>query len=311
MRSQDEELERFKSEIALHEYAGHLGYALDRAESSRRELILRKGSDKISVKKEPDGHYVYYSFRSPSDNGTIIDFVMSRQGKTMGEARKALRLWSGTARLALYEPLEATPKFDRKAVAAEFAKTKPLGWHDYLENERKIPRAVLTAPRFRGTLRVDARGNAVFPHFDEEGLCGFEKRNRTFKGFADLGRKGLWRSVGLGGDSQLVIGEGSIDCLSHAALFPSPSARYASFAGGLSELQEELLAKACRGMPEGSEIVCITHPDPDGERYAEVIRLAAGFLPFRIHRPDGVKDWNDALRAQASAGEMHSFPAVL
>jgi hypothetical protein len=41
-------------------------------------------------------------------------------------------------------------------------------------------------------------------------------------------------------------------------------------------------------MPAGSEVVSITHADPEGERYAEVIRdkaveaLVAASLPFRV-----------------------------
>ena len=54
----DEELERFKRDIKLHEYAASIGYELDKRESSRLELVMRKGDDKISVRKEPDGHYV-------------------------------------------------------------------------------------------------------------------------------------------------------------------------------------------------------------------------------------------------------------
>lgn len=41
---------------------------------------------------------------------------------------------------------------------------------------------------------MDARANAIFVHEDEAGVCGFEKRNRNFKGFWDLGEKGLWTS---------------------------------------------------------------------------------------------------------------------
>ena len=70
--------------------------------------------------------------------------------------------------------------------------------------------------------------NAIFPHEDEHGLCGFEKRNRNFKGFADLGEKGLWTSNVFPEDRRLVIGESAIDCISHAALFPCAHARYAS-----------------------------------------------------------------------------------
>jgi hypothetical protein len=89
---------------------------------------------------------------------------------------------------------------------------------------------------------VDARANAIFLHEDEAGLCGFEKRNRNFKGFADLGEKGLWTSNAFPEDRHLVIGESSIDCISYEVLFPG--GRYASIAGGLNPKQPELILQA-------------------------------------------------------------------
>jgi Toprim-like/Protein of unknown function (DUF3991) len=304
----DEELERFKRDIKLHEYAASLGYELDRAESSKREIVLRRGADKISVRMDADGHYVYYSFRDDKDSGTIMDFVMRRQGKNFGEARKILRVWAGIERIPLYDHLEAAPRGDRAAVAAEYKTMKDLRWHDYLEQDRAIPRPVLLSPRFKGRIRVEARANAIFPHCDEDGLCGFEKRGRAFKGFADLGEKGLWTSNAFPDDRRLVVAESAIDCLSHAALFPDAGTRYASIAGGLNPVQPVLIAKACRELPPGAEVVSITHADADGDRYAAVIEEAAASLPFRLHRPSGVKDWNDVLRSMAPG--LHFFPAV-
>ena len=54
----DEELERFKR-LNLHEYAASLGYELDARETSRRETIMRKEADKISIRMDADGHYVF------------------------------------------------------------------------------------------------------------------------------------------------------------------------------------------------------------------------------------------------------------
>ncbi len=292
----DEELERFKRDIKLHEYAASLGYEIDKRDSSRLEVVMRKGADKISIRKEPDGHYVYYSFRDPGDNGTVMDFVMRRQGKNFGEARKNLRIWTGADRpIGVYAHLDPAPRFDRLVVQNAWRAMKNLRWHDYLEQERGLRRDILTSQRFRGRIQVDARANAIFPHYDDEGLCGFEKRNRNFKGFAEFGEKGLWVSNQTPDDQALVIGESAIDCISHAQLFPAP-ARYASIAGGLNPKQPALLAAAIAGLPAGSEVVCITHADPSGDEYAEVIR-AASPLPFRMHRPEGVKDWNDVLMA--------------
>ena len=304
----DEELERFKR-LKLHEYAASLGYSLDPQETSRRETIMRKGADKISIRMDADGHYVYYSFRDEADHGTIMDFVIRRHGKNFGEARKALRTWSGTTPVAMFPELDAAPRGDREAVAAEYKTMRDLRWHDYLEQNRKLPRPVLLSPRFRGRIRVDARANAIFPHEDEEGLCGFEKRNKTFKGFADLGEKGLWLSNAFPEDRRLVVAESAIDCISYEVLFPG--GRYASLAGGLNPKQPELILKACKAMPARSEVVSITHADADGERYAAVIEEMAGAasLPFRTHHPEVVKDWNDALINPYPA--LHSFPAGL
>ena len=56
---------------------------------------MRRGEDKISIRKDlSDGHYVYYSFRDETDNGSILDFVMRRQERNFGKARQILRLWS-------------------------------------------------------------------------------------------------------------------------------------------------------------------------------------------------------------------------
>ena len=246
----DEELERFKRDIKLHEYAVSLGYEVDARESSKREVVLRKGTDKISVRMDVDGHYVYYSFRDEKDHGTIMDFVMRRQSKNFGETRKALRIWAGVERVPAFQHLEVAPRGDREAVTTEFKAMKELRWHDYLEQDRAIPRPVLLSPRFQGCIRVDARANAIFPHFDDEGLCGFERRNRGFKAFADRGEKGLWLSNVFPEDRGLVVGESAIDCISHAALFPATSG-YASIAGGLNPVQPLLIAKACRELPAG------------------------------------------------------------
>ena len=304
----DEELERFKR-LKLHEYAVWRGYLLDTKETSRREIIMRKDGDKISIRMDSDGHYVYYSFRDETDHGTIMDFVMRRERKNFGEARKVLRTWIGTKSTSVFPEMEVTPRGDRDTVAVEYGTMRNLLWHDYLEQDRKLPRTVLLSPRFRGRIRVDARANAIFPHEDEEGLCGFERRNKTFKGFADLGEKGLWLSNMFSEDRRLVVAESAIDCISYEVLFPG--GRYASLAGALNPKQPGLILRACNGMPTGSEVVGITHGDGDGERYALVIEemARAASLPFRVHRPEVVKDWNDALVNRDRA--FHSFPAVL
>jgi hypothetical protein len=73
--NQDIELELFKREIDLRQVAVSLGYALDRRESWRGSTVLRRGGDKVVVKRNGNGHYVFFSVRDDGDHGTIIDFL--------------------------------------------------------------------------------------------------------------------------------------------------------------------------------------------------------------------------------------------
>ena len=156
--------------------------------------------------------------------------------------------------------------------------------HPYLENERGIPGELLEIERFAGRVRIDARGNAVFPHFDRRGLCGYEIKNSDFTGFAAGGSKGLWSSR-------------------HAALFTDDRARYASIGGKPNPEQPELIRMAIAGMPAKSKIVAAKDADAESVKLAEVVRQAVQLsgrddLCFIFQEPFGFTDWNDQLRAK-------------
>ncbi len=189
------ELEAFKSEINLTEFAATQGYVIDRKESSRSSIVMRReDGDKIIVARDRrDNHWVYFSVRDEKDNGSLIDFVQHRNGLNLGEVRKLLRPWIGKGSSPprppahSYAPVEPSSK-NRARVAAEYSRMQPLSRHPYLEQERNIPAAVLSDQRFAGCIRIDGRGNAVFPHFDD-GVCGYELKNRGFTGFSKGGEK--------------------------------------------------------------------------------------------------------------------------
>jgi hypothetical protein len=175
------------------------------------------------------------------------------------------------------------------------------GRHAYLEEERGIPGFLLASPRFVGRVRVDDRRNAVFPHFDLSGLCGFEKKNRAFTGFSTGGVKGLWESHDQPDDNRLVLTESAIDALSYAALFPADRTRYRSIGGQVNDQQPGLIRAAALDMPTGSEIIAATDNDDAGRKLAAMIGQAVqsagrSDLTFHIHQPqvEG-SDWNDAL----------------
>jgi len=166
--------------------------------------------DKVIIKRGADGHYVYFSVRDDRDNGSIIDFVQQRsRGMSLGAVRKELRPWTGYPPVPVpsFPSLPKTEK-DRMKVEAAYGRMDDAAkGHPYLERERALPGTLLAHERFAGRVRVDDRGNAVFPHFDAQGLSGFEIKNKGFTGFASGGTKGLWLSHEAPDDNRLVVTE--------------------------------------------------------------------------------------------------------
>lgn len=220
-----DELEDFKREINLTEYAAGQGYVLDRKASSRNSKVMRRDDgDKVVIARGQDRHWIYFSVRDDADNGSIVDFVQNRKGVRLGGVRQELRPWLGGSQAVtrphpdLFAWEIAPVSRDRAQVLLELARMKLLGFHRWLEEERHIPRTVLQSPRFAGRLKVDFRSNAIFPHADKDGPCGYEIKNKGFTGFARGGEKGLWFSAAKSSDTALVLAESGIDALSYAAL---------------------------------------------------------------------------------------------
>jgi hypothetical protein len=306
----DEELEDFKTHINLSEYAAGQGYRLDRKESSRNSAVMRSDAgDKIIIARGHDRHWVYFSVRDDRDNGSIIDFVQNRKGLKLGGVRQELRPWAGGGRLLtrphpdlFAQQIEPITK-DRAQVLLALARMKTLAFHRYLEEERRIPRAVLQSPRFAGKIRVDFTCNAIFPHADQDGPCGYEIKNKGFTGFAKGGDKGLWFSAARVGDTALIIAETAIDALSYAVLHPDDNARYASIAGAMNPNQSALVRSAIERMGQGAAVIIATDSDEGGRDLAgqiEAIAEETGLadLAIRTDLPVGQgDDWNDALKA--------------
>jgi hypothetical protein len=312
MTTRRDELDQFKRQINLSEYAAACGYVLDRQHSSRNSAAMRSSNgDKIIIARdERSGHWIYFSVTDDHDNGTILDFINHRQRWSLGDIRKELRLWIGTAPGQLRRPQadlfqkDVTPiKRDRASVVAQFAAATPLsGSHKYLEEERGIPIATLESPRFLGRIYTDKYNNAVFPHHDRHGVCGFEIRNFRFRGFAKGGEKGLWYSNAMPGDTSLVIAESAIDALSYHALHSPETTRYFSIAGEMNPMQRDLLAGAMQKLPEGGTVIIATDNDPGGQKLALSIREIAittgrDDLGVIEHLPEMQgQDWNNVLK---------------
>lgn len=297
----DQELEHFKTGVNLSEFAAARGYALDRRESSRNSAVMRHADgDKIVIARHEGGTWVYFSVRDGGDNGTVIDFLQRRGGGSLGEVRKTLRAWSGASR-----PPAPVAEFvrdlfpvsrDRAAVIAAWEKARETIALPYLTS-RGLGPDVLGLPIFAGGLRVDGRSNALFPHYDREGLCGFEIKNQGFTGFAAGGTKGLWYSKARPTDDRLVLTESAIDALSFHVLQGDATTRYMSTGGSLNPQQPALIRGAMEKLPPGGIVFLAFDADEGGEKLAEEVQaFAPSGRDVRRVVPDVGKDWNDTLK---------------
>jgi len=297
-----DELECFKREISLPEYAAAEGYELIKNESSRNSIIMQRESDddKIIIATAADGHGTYFSVRDNQDNGSIVDFVQKRKGLNLGQVRKELRPWIGAEPVQMNhrikKPLPSTA--DRQKVLQAIGRSQPAGKHEYLVS-RGIHPETLADPRFAGVIRRDERDNALFPHYDREGLSGYETKNYGgFTGFASGGKKSIWYSTNTGRSERLVLTETAIDALSYAEVVGTPKDAYVSFAGSMSPDQLNVLKAVFSNAHEaGQALVIATDNDKSGSDFEVQLRdLAPEGMIILRDAPKLGNDWNDTLK---------------
>lgn len=313
MDSRTAELEKFKR-LNLCDYAATRGYVFDRKSSSRHSFVLRHATgDKLIVGKAANGTFYYFNAKGP-DSGTIIDLVQALDGGTIGDVRRTLRAYEGNPGISAPSstlPFTLQPsEHDAARVLSTWMQAKPLkSKHAYLTDVRGIPFEVLSAPIFSDLIRTDHRGNALFKHYNQSGLCGFEIKNgkidgSTFTGFSPGGVKGLACSKPREDDHVMVIAESTIDMLSFAALEGTAGKRFFSTAGQISPQQAACLRSALEKMStETTHILLALDNDDGGKKLARDLRdaLATAQIPIHDRFPDEIGlDWNDVLRRQIS-----------
>ena len=303
MSYQRYEYSRFKQEINLTQFAAHLGYEIDRKKSTRSSVVMRSAADKVIISRRGN-IWMYFSVTYERDNGTIIDFLQNRTGKSLIEIGQELQVWIGGGMILPeaknYVRDIEEQEFDPERVRKIFTRCMPAKRHSYLEG-RGITPAVLQSDRFAECIFSDHYGNAAFPHFDEQGVCGLELKNVDKALFVRGSRKTLWRSKSRAGDSALVISEAVIDALSHYILFPSEASAYAATGGGMSPEQAEVISALIHKSTGLKRILIITDNDEGGDKLAEKLIEAvkgSGFAgTVTRHSPEtrGL-DWNEVLK---------------
>ena len=318
MPDRSTELELIKR-CDLRIIAAELGFAINPQKTSRGSTCMdHPDGTRILIGLASDGHFVFCAVRGHG-GGSAIDLWQQRRGGSLGDVRRSLRPFldgAGSAPPPLHaaaglqqsrmlpslQPIER----DILGVQARYAGFSPLGsHHPYLCEVRGIPPEILAEPFLAERLRIDERSNAIFPHYDDSGLCGWEARNHGFIGFAKGGR--IFCTVPDERDLKLVIAESAIDALSYGVIAGYDRARFLSFSGGLNDEQPRLLQQAMSKMPPGSMVIAAVDRDEAGDQYVSVLedlfrRLGRDDLTFRSDQPPVVGcDWNDALRASSGS----------
>jgi len=314
-RVMNNELSTFKREINLAEYAAGRGFKKDARKSGRTMVIMRREGDKIGIFRGRGGDQMFHDFRSLA-GGTVIDFVQNEIGKNLGFVRKELRAYlsNPAPQVHIAKPkAKATAEEQTIALADEKKNLQPLDDKTYLRG-RGINYA-LDDPWFQNSVVQDRRGNVCFPHKNEQGFCGVEKKNQGFTGYTKNTEKGVWMSSAPEQFDQIVFCESGIDCLSHAELHPDNNAAYISIAGQMSAEQEEFI-KTILERNKDKEIIAAFDHDPAGVQYAsDLKRLCdeAGVHKFTEQLPPQLgKDWNDVLceTRESEQQRQHDEPCM-
>lgn len=296
----------FKQEINLTQYAARLGYEIDRKKSTRTSIVMRKDhQDKVIISKR-DGNWIYFSVYDDRDNGTIINFIQNRTNKTLIEIAQELQLWIGGG-ITLPHPKDYAEHVDEKKSDADrikklFNYCSPITHHEYLAS-RGIIEDILKSVHFYGRVFKDNFNNAVFPHFNENGVCALELKNEDIGFFVRGSEKTLWRSNVTLSDETLLISETAIDAISYQILHSPNDAFYTATSGGLSPLQADYLTKLFRALTQIKEVILITDNDQGGDtltgRLTQVINQSKFNGSINRHSPDiRGEDWNNVLKDQ-------------
>jgi hypothetical protein len=309
MSEQDAEIEWLKAEVNCAALLERLPpvWRLDRAESSRRSLKYRRGAGEIIiVNHDGRGWWDPLSDRK-GDIFTLVRYL--EPGLTFADARRVLRGFVGIAPV-FPETLRARREWTSPvAVADRWARRPPLSpgspaWR-YLTERRGLTETILVAACAADAIREGPRCSAWFAHRDGVGrLSGIEMRGADYRKFSAGGEKTLFRLPGGSGRMRRVtVCEAAIDALSLAAIEQKrDDTLYAATAGGMGPATVAALRQILQDLsadPAGL-LIAATDADTAGRRYAarlQEMAMQAGVRFDAILPPDGLNDWNDALRA--------------
>jgi hypothetical protein len=290
------ELDRFKREIDLVDYAEKFGYSVKKQGPRGDWQQLQKEGETLIVTRKGD-HQVYMNPGDDRDKGSVVDFAKTRggeagQGLNLGQVRKELRDYLGeqqpqregtdrvpaplarTAPPTLANEDDATRR--QRLISEVLGAERGLTDRTYLHG-RQLTDSTIDSPAFQGriyTAQQNEHKNTAFPLYNEKGISSVEQKNDGYKNLLPLPKDGVWVSHPTDPDKskpieRLVISESAIDALAKYQLEHKgngPNTLYVATAGTVTERQVDLIQKII-DKQEPKQIALANDNDAAGRRY--------------------------------------------
>lgn len=310
MHGYDEDIQRLKERVDCGMLLERLapGWRLDARESTRRARKYRRGPGEILIVcHEGRGWWDPTSARK-GDVFTLARLLDPRLD--FGGAKRLLRDIAGIASAPSGfwhghddrpSPVSPALRWERRPRLSQGS----AAWL-YLTRQRGLPASVLLAACAADAIREGSYGSGWFAHRAADGtVTGMEMRGPDWRSFSAGGGKTLFRLPGGPGPlPRLAVCEAAIDALSLAAIEQMRhDTLYAATTGGIGPGTVTALRPLLRDLaadPAGI-LIAATDADPPGRRLAARLAelAAASRVRFRaILPPEGLNDWNDAIRAR-------------
>jgi hypothetical protein len=313
MSEQDAEIERLKASVSCAALLERLPppWRLDRAQSTRHSLKYRRGAGEIVIVNHDDRGWWDPLSEAKGDIFTLVQHL--DPGLNFGAARRLLCGFIGIAPTFPEAFRTRRTPASRVSVVQRWDRCHPLSCRSptwlYLTGRRGLPDHILVAARMADAIREGPHGSAWFAHRDgAELLTGIEMRGPDWRNFSAGGSKTLFRLPGGPGPlPRVAVCESAIDAISLAAIEGlRADTLYAATTGGMGPATIAALQQVLQDLiadPAGV-LIAATDADTAGRRYAARLAdmaMEAGARFEAILPPAGLKDWNDALRANAPA----------
>jgi hypothetical protein len=309
MSRQNDEIEQLKASVSCALILERLqpDWRLDAAQSTRRNLKFRRGPGKIVIVNH-DGRGWWDPLSAAKGDILSLAQYLDPSLDFSASCRLLRELVGITPTLPSVLPVKrltvpAIPIATRWERRAHLSRGSSA-WR-YLVDTRGLPASILQSAAVADVVREGPHGSAWFAHRDAAGrLTGIEMRGPGWRKFSAGGEKTLFRlSAGVAVPPRVAVCEAAIDALSLAALEgPRADTLYTATAGGMGPATTAALHHLLEALADErtAMIVAATDADDAGRHHAARLKELAVKACVRfveILPPDGLNDWNDAIRS--------------